>query len=58
MVTHLEYSCLGDPMERGAWWTTVHGVTKSWSRLELLSIHAYTHTHTHTYSDCSLESPG
>ena len=26
----LQYSCLGNPMDRGAWWTTVHGVTKSW----------------------------
>ena len=25
----LQYSCLGNPMERGAWWATVHGVTKS-----------------------------
>ena len=24
----LQYSCLGDPMERGAWWATVHRVTK------------------------------
>ena len=24
----LHYSCPGDPMERGAWWATVHGVTK------------------------------
>ena len=24
----LQYSCLGDPMDRGAWWATVHGVTK------------------------------
>ena len=23
-----QYSCLGIPMNRGAWWTTVHGVTK------------------------------
>ena len=23
----LQYSCLGDPLERGAWWATVHGVT-------------------------------
>jgi len=22
----LQYSCLGNPMERGAWWTTVHKV--------------------------------
>ena len=24
----LQYSCLGYPMDREAWWTTVHGVTK------------------------------
>ena len=29
----LEYSCLENPMDRGAWQTTVHGVTKSWTRL-------------------------
>ena len=25
----IQYSCLGNPMDRGAWWDTVHGVTKS-----------------------------
>ena len=25
----LQYSCLGNPMDRRAWWATVHGVTKS-----------------------------
>ena len=29
----LQYSCLENSMYRGAWWTTVHGVTKSWTRL-------------------------
>ena len=24
----LQCSCLGSPMDRGAWWATVHGVTK------------------------------
>ncbi len=24
----LQYSCLGNPMEREAWWATVHGITK------------------------------
>ena len=24
----LQYSCLEDPMDRGAWWATVHGVEK------------------------------
>ena len=25
----LHYSCLGNPMDRGAWWATVHGVALS-----------------------------
>ena len=25
----LQYSCLENPMDGGAWWATVHGVTKS-----------------------------
>ena len=29
----LQYSCLGNPMDGGAWWATVHGVTKSQTRL-------------------------
>ena len=27
----LQYSCLGNPMGREAWWATVHGFTKSWT---------------------------
>ena len=27
----LQYSCLGNSMDRGAWWARVHGVTKSWT---------------------------
>ena len=27
----LQYSCLGTPKDRGAWWATVHGVTKTWT---------------------------
>ena len=27
----LQYSCLENPMDRGAWWAVVHGVTKSWT---------------------------
>ena len=26
-------SCLGNLLDRGAWWVTAHGVTKSWTRL-------------------------
>ena len=31
----LQYSCLGNPMDRGAWRATVHGVTKSRTRLDV-----------------------
>ena len=27
----LPYSCLENPMDRGAWWAAVHGVTQSWT---------------------------
>ena len=27
----LQYSCLGNPMERGAWQVIVHGFAKSWT---------------------------
>ena len=29
----LQYSCLENPMNGGAWWATVHGVTKSRTQL-------------------------
>ena len=29
----LQYYCLENPMDRGAWWATVHGVTRSWTQL-------------------------
>ena len=29
----LQYSCLRNPMDRGAWWATICGVTKSQTRL-------------------------
>ena len=31
--TPLQYSCLENPMDRGAWWAAVHGVAKSLIRL-------------------------
>ena len=27
----LQFSCLGNPLDREAWWATVHGVAKSWT---------------------------
>ena len=29
----LQYSCLLNSMDRGAWWAIVHGVTKSWTQM-------------------------
>ena len=29
----LQYSCVENPMDGGAWWATVHGVAKSWTQL-------------------------
>ena len=29
----LQYSCLGDPTDKGAWWATVHGVAKNQTQL-------------------------
>ena len=31
--TLLQYSCLENPMDGGAWWAAVHGVAESWTRL-------------------------
>ena len=31
----LQYSCLENPMDRGAWWATVHGIAKSQTGLQL-----------------------
>ena len=29
----LQYSYLGNPMNRGTWWATVHGLQRSWTQL-------------------------
>ena len=34
----LQYSCLENPMDRGTWRATVHGVTRSWTGLKRLSM--------------------
>ena len=33
----LQYSCLANPMDRGAWWAAVYGVAQSRTRLKQLS---------------------
>ena len=47
----LQYSCLENPMDRGAWQATVLGVPKTWTQQRVLSLSlslSLTHTHTHT----------
>ena len=45
----LQYSCLENPKDRGAWWATVHRVAKSQTRLKQLTTQACLFTlHTHT----------
>ena len=49
----LQYSCLENSMDRGAWWVTVHGVAKTWTQPSghmHMHMHARTHTHTHTHT--------
>ena len=42
--TPLQYFCLGNSMDRGAWWAALHGIKE----LDTIA-HVHTHTHTHTY---------
>ena len=44
----LQYSCLENLMDRGAWWATVHGVTNRQTQLRRVQACTHTHTHTHT----------
>ena len=44
----LQYSCLENPMDRRAWWVTVHRITKSQTEVtEHASIYAHTHARVH-----------
>ena len=38
----LQYSCLDNPMDKGAWQVTVHRITKNQTRLKQLSMHTHT----------------
>ena len=39
----LQYSCLENPVDRGAWWAAVHRVAQSQTRLRRLSMHVCMH---------------
>ena len=62
----LQYSCLKNPMDRGAWQTIVWRATKSqmWQDTQSALIcqftyaHTHTHTHTHTQVHCMLDVGG
>ena len=41
--TPLQYSCLENPMDRGAWWAAVHGVAKSQRRLSDFTFPSHFH---------------
>ena len=41
--TALQYSCLEDPMDGGAWWAAVHAVTKNQTRLSNFTFTFYFH---------------
>ena len=42
--TPLQYSCLENPMDRGAWWAAVHGVARSQTRLSDFTFTFHFHT--------------
>ena len=33
MATHSQYSCLGNPVDKGVWQATVHGAARVWTEL-------------------------
>ena len=43
--TPLQYSCLANPMDRGAWWAAVHGVARSRTRLGNFTVEEEMATH-------------
>ena len=42
-LVNIQYSCLENPMDRGAWQTILHRITMSWTRLKQLSMHECMH---------------
>ena len=42
--TPLQYSCLENPMDGGAWWAAVHGADKSWTLLSDFTFNFHFHS--------------
>ena len=58
--TPLQYSCLENPMDGGAWWAAVHGVAKSQTRLSDFTFTFHCHALEKamaTHSGSCLENP-
>ena len=58
--TPLQYTCLENPMDRGAWWAAVHGVAKSQTRLSNFTFTFLFHAlekEMATHSSSCLENP-
>ena len=58
--TPLQYSCLENPMDGGAWWAAVHGVARSWTRLSDFTFTFHFHAlekEMATHSSSCLENP-
>ena len=46
----LQYSCLENSMDGGAWWATVHGVAKSWTQLSNFTQYIYIYIYVYIYN--------
>ena len=67
LVDPLQYSCLENPMDGGAWWAAVHGVAKSQTRLRVFTFTFHfpalekemaTHSSVHAWRIPGTEEPG
>ena len=62
-VNPLQYFCLENPIDRGAWWATVHGVVKSWKQhsnwttITAMEVSSRKHDQLLTYSAAPHPSP-
>ena len=53
----LQYSCLENPIDRGAWQAILHGVANSWTRTLLSTHRTHTHTRTHIHTRAQTHTP-